>query len=126
MITNTSTSFGSDLVVTNDHALLQRFDLVQGLPGLSARPVFQQFGRMGSAPFLDQSQCAGTQIAFQYCAIVDANGGLFAALFRVEMWRRMIVVVRGDDDTEESADFRQFRAPGNTLTIIISHSVQDT
>ena len=41
-----------------NHDLLQRFDLVQRLPCLSARPVFQQFRFMKRAPFLDESRCA--------------------------------------------------------------------
>ena len=58
---------------------------------------------MENAPFLDQSLCASTQAAFQYRAIVYANGGLIATIFRVEMRRRMIVVVHRDDDAEETA-----------------------
>ena len=58
---------------------------------------------MERAPFLHQPQCACTQGAFQYRTIVDAKGGLIATVFRVEMRRRMIVVVHRDDDAEETA-----------------------
>lgn len=58
---------------------------------------------MERAPFLDQSQCACAQVTFQYRTIVDAKGSLIAAVFRVEMRRRMIVVVHRDDDAEKPA-----------------------
>jgi hypothetical protein len=94
-----------------NHGLLQRFDLVQGLPGPSTRPVFQQFRLMENAPFVDQSQRASTQIAFQDRTIVYPNRGLLATILRVEMRRRMIVVVHGDDDAKESAYFGQSALP---------------
>ena len=71
---------------------------------MRARPVSQQFRLMERAPFLHQPQCACTQGAFQYRTIVDAKGGLIATVFRVEMRRRMIVLVHRDDDAEEPAN----------------------
>ena len=75
---------------------------------------------MQAAPFVHQSHGTARQVAVQNFAGCDIDPAPVLAVNGMEMRRRMVIIVDGDDDTEESANlghdagrFGDLRAEGN-------------
>lgn len=105
--------------------LLQRFDPIQRLAGLSTVPVIEQFRLMKDASFVDEAERARAQGAFKDQAVIDSNRSLFAAVLRVKMGRRMVVVVHRDDDPEEAAQLWHLYLPVVSRADIIAPRRRD-
>ena len=53
--------------------LLQRFDAIERLAGLSTVPVIEQFRLMKDAPFVDEAERARAQGAFKDHAVIESK-----------------------------------------------------
>lgn len=90
------------------HFLLQRLNPVWRLAFIHELPVSCEFLLMKTPPFENQPDRAGRQTASQP-TIGDIHGDLTPAVARVEMGRRMLIVIHRYHDSEEPAYLRHKR-----------------
>lgn len=61
---------------------------------------------MRRCPFNHESQDSGGKFAFENCKGLDVNDGFLLTITHRSMGRWVVVVVHGNDDAKESANFR--------------------
>lgn len=75
------------------------------------RPVIEQLCLVKNPPFFHKTQGSCTKISVNHMAIINPNRSLLIYVFGVKMRRRMIVVIHGNDDTEEACELWQLSSP---------------
>gem|GEM_PF-5581264 len=70
-------------------------------------------------PFKNMPKCTFWEFTFNY-ACMNMHCNFILTVFRVKMWRRMIIPVHGYDDSEKSAYYRHIYSLIFRLTSSIS------
>ena len=83
-------------------------------------PIVHEFGLMLGCPFNDEPEGTGFEVALEDGEVFNRNQGFLLTIANMKMGRRMVVVIHGDDDAKEAANFWHYVTSSTTFSAFLT------